>query len=120
MSRQRDCSLERHWRSRLRRYRQGDSTVADFCADEGVSVASFYAWRRRLRPEATRRESLAATGDSSRAPLFVPVSVTPTASELRIDVADSVVVRLPLEVDERRLAACLRAALEATRSRAGG
>jgi hypothetical protein len=103
----------------LSRYQKGAATVADFCADEGVSVAAFYAWRRRLLPRAARRESFAATEDSSPPPLFVPISVTPAATELRIDVADSVVVRVPLEVDERQLIVCLRAVLAATRSREG-
>lgn len=116
MARQRDGSLERNWGERLRRYRESDSTVAEFCGDEDVSVAAFYAWRRRLQPGAARRESRVATGDCSPPPLFVPVSVLPAVSELRIDIAGSVVVHLPLEVDARAIAACLRAALAATRS----
>ncbi len=43
MAGQRDGSVERTWRARLRRYRHSDSTVAEFCEDEGVSVAAFYA-----------------------------------------------------------------------------
>lgn len=36
------------WQQRLRRFRQADLSVLDFCDREGVSTASFYAWRRRL------------------------------------------------------------------------
>lgn len=36
------------WRERLRRYERSELTVAEFCQREGVSVPSFYQWRRRL------------------------------------------------------------------------
>ena len=36
------------WRERLRRYARSGLTVAEFCRREGVSVPSFYQWRRRL------------------------------------------------------------------------
>ena len=38
----------REWSSRLERYRRSGSTLAQFCRDEQVSVASFYYWRNRL------------------------------------------------------------------------
>jgi len=38
----------REWPSRLERYRRSGSTLAQFCRDEQVSVASFYYWRNRL------------------------------------------------------------------------
>lgn len=48
MARRRCGSLEHVWRERLRRYHRDGGTVVRFCQQEGVSVASFYAWRRRL------------------------------------------------------------------------
>jgi transposase len=36
------------WTERLDRYRQSGLTVTDFCAEEGVSVPSFYLWKRKL------------------------------------------------------------------------
>jgi hypothetical protein len=46
---------ERLWRGRLRRFdRSGGLTVVEFCAAEGVSVASFYQWRRRLAADRAR------------------------------------------------------------------
>lgn len=38
------------WRERLARFALGGVTVAAFCSAEGVSVPTFYAWRRRLAP----------------------------------------------------------------------
>lgn len=42
------------WIQRLRRFDQADTTVAKFCASEGVSQPSFYNWRRKLRGPAVR------------------------------------------------------------------
>lgn len=36
------------WRGRLERYRLSTRTVAEFCIVEGVSVSSFYDWRKKL------------------------------------------------------------------------
>ena len=36
------------WQQRLDRYLVSNQTVADFCEAEGVSVPSFYQWKRRL------------------------------------------------------------------------
>ena len=52
------------WVDRLVRFGQASQTVAQFCAVEGVSVASFYQWRRKLRPDAL-----------ATAPQFVPVDL---------------------------------------------
>jgi hypothetical protein len=37
------------WRQRLARFERSGLSVPDFCAAEGLSAPSFYAWRRRLR-----------------------------------------------------------------------
>lgn len=125
MARQRSVSKERMWRERLARYRQSGLSVAAFCAAEGVSLAAFYSWRRRLReavgpacgpqvaaPVVTDAAVREAAGDP--AALFVPVAIPGSVGEVRIEVPGGVVVRLPLTVDERLLRACLRAVLEAT------
>jgi hypothetical protein len=36
------------WQERLRLFKQSGLTVAKFCQREGISVPSFYEWRRRL------------------------------------------------------------------------
>lgn len=41
--------LAETWKSRLQRFYDGNMTVADFCATEGVSIPSFYQWQRRLK-----------------------------------------------------------------------
>ena len=37
------------WREIIDRQVQSGSTVAEFCEREGLSVASFYGWRSKLR-----------------------------------------------------------------------
>jgi hypothetical protein len=37
------------WRSRFARFETSGVKTAEFCAGEGVSLANFYAWRRKLR-----------------------------------------------------------------------
>ncbi len=125
MTRQRSVSKERMWRERLDRYRQCGVSVAAFCAAEGVSLAAFYGWQRRLRevvgpacgPQVAApvvRDAAVREAAGDQAALFVPVAVRAPVGEVRIDLPGGVVVRLPLEVDERLLRTCLRAALEAS------
>ncbi|MCB9922987.1 MAG: transposase [Planctomycetaceae bacterium] len=54
------------WGERIERFEQAGRTVAQFCAAEGVSTASFYQWRRKLRSGAPATPSLAK---------FVPVKL---------------------------------------------
>lgn len=69
MARPKDLGLEHTWRLRLRRQATGGLSIPVFCEREGVSTASFYAWRRRLTaPPVT------APSDPS---LFVPIRLDP-------------------------------------------
>ena len=36
------------WRERFERFEASERKTVQFCADEGVSPANFYAWRRKL------------------------------------------------------------------------
>ena len=71
MARPKDLGLEHTWRLRLRRQATSGLSIPEFCRREGVSTASFYAWRRRLAtPPGTA---------PSGPPLFVPIHLDPTA-----------------------------------------
>ena len=65
MARPKDLSLEHAWRQRLRRQTSSGQSVRAFCAREGVSTVSFYAWKRRLAAG-----SLPAVPEP---PLFIPL-----------------------------------------------
>ena len=43
-----DCVKGREWEERLWRYADSQLTSDAFCACEGVSVAAFYVWRKKL------------------------------------------------------------------------
>lgn len=60
------------WSDRIDRFKSSTATIAQFCAAEGCSQASFYQWRRKLRPEEPERQLPAA---------FVPVKLAEHASD---------------------------------------
>jgi hypothetical protein len=71
MARPKDIGLEHAWRLRLRRRATGGLSIPEFCEREGVSTASFYAWRQRLAaPPVTA---------PSDPPLFIPIRFDPAA-----------------------------------------
>ncbi len=48
MARSRDPERSVLWRERIARRGVSEQSTAEVCESEGVSVASFYAWRRKL------------------------------------------------------------------------
>ena len=52
------------WSERIRQRQESGLTVADFCEWEGVSVASFYNWQKRVRGTKSRRQSVKEVGDA--------------------------------------------------------
>ena len=48
MPRQSHEITRRKWTERITRFNASNFTIAQFCAAEGCSQASFYQWRRRL------------------------------------------------------------------------
>ena len=79
------------WQQRLEHFRRSGLTVADFCDREGLSVASFYAWKRRLATDS-------APGP---APRFVPVRVVtpPVSAPVELLLPSGLVLRLAPGVD---------------------
>jgi hypothetical protein len=63
--------------------------VAEFCGQEGISTASFYAWRRRLRDGKT-------AGKDER-PVFEPVQLPSVARPMSVHLPGGVRVELPIE-----------------------
>lgn len=81
MSRKPDLAKREAWRKRLAAFDRQALSVEGFCWREGVSVASFYQWRRKLR-RASDRSSAKSGGCKStlRAPAvssaFLPIEIT--------------------------------------------
>ena len=73
------------WQVRFRRFSSSGLSVERFCAQERVSVASFYYWRKKLEPRSEarveRRQRQASDESvSARAGVFQPVTVVPAMS----------------------------------------
>ena len=77
--------LANEWRGRLERWRLSQRTIAEFCILEGVSVSSFYYWRKK-RVHSPANEVV----PPSRRTDFVPVRVLTSASA-----SANVIVQLP-------------------------
>ena len=67
-------SKEQWWRRQVRQWRSSGLSVRAFCAAQGLSEPSFYAWRRTL----AQREATAV-------PLVVQVHGGPNAPTLQAD-----------------------------------
>ncbi|MBN2563381.1 MAG: transposase [Phycisphaerae bacterium] len=77
------------WRKRIGQYRRSGLTVAEFCGEEGISTASFYAWRRRLQDGKT-------AGKDER-PVFEPVRLTTAGRPMTVHLPGGVRVEVPTE-----------------------
>jgi len=89
MARKKSGEKERLWRGIVRRQPESGLSIREFCAAEGISEPSFYAWRKRLRqrprddrPEA--RQSRHGEEGADNAPLFVPLKLVDAAAMLEI------------------------------------
>jgi hypothetical protein len=89
----RDPQLERRWRERIALWQRAGVTVSDFCAEQGVSVASFQAWKRELAIRDRASAPITAT-----MPTFVPVRVAP-ATMIEVVLANEIIVRVPMGAD---------------------
>lgn len=69
------------WRDVVERQERSGWSVVDFCRREGVSTASFYNWRRRLR----EADGGSRKGGRRSRTAFVPVSVQAGTPEVRGD-----------------------------------
>jgi hypothetical protein len=105
---ERDRGKERFWRRLLRRWRGSGRTVRGFCAEQGVSEPTFYAWRRTIAtrdqeagPQQPARLRTGAPRGRGR-PAFVPVQVRPTTA-LEVVLGGGRLVRVPAGFDPATL-----------------
>ena len=96
------------WAERIRRRRESGLTVAEFCEWEGVSVASFYNWQKKLRGTKSRRQSVELVTPEGRSQRslqkasFLPVHVmqagttTAPATRIEIQLTNGVRVFIPI------------------------
>jgi hypothetical protein len=99
---------EHFWREQLRRQQASGQGVREFCQGAGLSVPSFYWWRREVRIRDARRHGL-------NRPRFVPVRIAPrpaTGGGVEVSLASGRVIRVGPDFDADHLRAVV-AALEA-------
>ena len=93
MARSSDPAKAAQWRKRLERFGSSSASVALFCRREGVSVASFYHWRKKLAAgtdsRATRRRV------ASQPCAFQPVTVVPTTPTIAVHLPDGTRLEVP-------------------------
>lgn len=83
MARSSDPAKAAQWRQRLDRFDCSSVSVARFCQREGISVASFYHWRKKL---AAAADPLPAGQRPPRPCAFKPLSITATTTSPTIAV----------------------------------
>jgi hypothetical protein len=99
-------AVRQTWAERLARFASAGLTTAQFCATEGVSVASFYLWKRRLAG-AVRPTGAAISGQQT-GPRLVPVRLTDPAPAVELALPSGAVLRIGTGADEATLASLLR------------
>jgi len=134
MSRSSDPKKRAVWRERLERFSSCGPAVAPFCAREGVSVASFYHWRKKLGHKGRRRcmtdgHPRHRSGSARGRGVFQPVAVVPAASGFipvasgLVPAAQAVCIQLPcgtrIEVDAGDLDALRTVLAEVVRADRG-
>ena len=120
MARTPDLELHALWRERLRRQAGSGLSIAQFCAQEGLSTATFHSWKRRLR----LIELADALPAPAAPPAFLPVAVRlcePAPAEPPSIVADLPNgIRLRIPTADVRLACRLVHAVARARTDSGG
>ena len=92
MGRQSDPRKAAAWERRLARFGDSELTVARFCDREGVSIATFHYWQRKLR-DASVEETAWATPAAPVA-RFDPVEVV-SRQAVTIRFAGGAVMEIP-------------------------
>jgi len=100
------------WVERLARFPASGMSPAQFCAAEGVSLPSFYSWKRRLAAEPLDVAAGQGPGQDL-GPRLLPVRLQPPSAALEVVLPTGAVLRIPPGCDlalVRSLVAALGAA----------
>jgi hypothetical protein len=118
------------WRAQLQRQRRAKLSVTEFCRQLGVSVTTFYYWKKRVHEAPpllcgqvpVQNSPHRLTTSAGAAPSnFVPVSILePSAgTQLEIELTNACVLRLKGVIDPSLLQAAIIAAGRLDGSREG-
>jgi transposase len=81
------------WAERLTRFAASGLSVAQFCALEGVSLPSFYSWKRRLSA-GTPGRAAEHTADTASGPRLLPVYLANAGSAVELVLPGGTALRL--------------------------
>jgi hypothetical protein len=81
------------WIDRLARFPTSGLSPAQFCAAEGISLPSFYAWKRRLAAETLRPADQAPAAEAR--PRLLPVRLPAASTAVELILPTGAVLRLP-------------------------
>jgi transposase len=93
------------WIERLQRFAQSGLTPPQFCAQENVSLPTFYSWRRRLATNTASQAEQAAGGNAAS---LLAVRLAAPAAGLELALPTGAVLRIPPGADEGTLRCLLR------------
>jgi hypothetical protein len=93
------------WAERLQRFADAGLTPAQFCAAEGVSLPSFYAWKRRLTAAVT---GPAGTPPGEPGPRLLPVHLPDPRTAIELALPSGATLRVAPGADEATLRCLLR------------
>lgn len=101
-----DTDLRQFWAMVLETFETSGLSVRRFCQQEGLSEASFYSWRKRLRTHPKPKTNKGPSQPDS----FIQVSMPPVKSEaLELILASGHTLRIPSDIDREFLAGVLSA-----------
>ena len=120
MSRTLDLKHYALWRECIRRQVDSGLTIAQFCAREGLSVAAFHSWKRRLRLINLADHRPASPAPSTFLPVTVRVAEHALGDPLLIvaDLPNGIRLRIPTA--NARLACQLVLAVAGAKTNSGG
>jgi transposase-like protein len=113
------------WRAQFQRQRKANLSVTDLCRQLGVSITTFYYWKKRVDeapPDACCPDpGVHLSRHATPAATFIPISITePSAeAELEIELTNNCMVRLKGVIDPHLLQAAITAAGQLDGSRRG-
>ena len=104
------------WREQFQRQRNANLSVTDLCRQLGVSITTFYYWKKRV--DEAPRDACSAVPDvrfsrhATPAATFIPISITEpgAGAELEIELTNACTVRLKGAIDPLLLQAAITAA----------
>lgn len=86
------------WLSRLNRFSSSNQPVSDFCSCEGISLSSFYKWKRHLSPTVDHDNASRKHSAKSSRSNFTELAIEPKSySTTQIQLPKGVVIKLGSE-----------------------